>query len=141
MLKLLLPIDGSEPAARAVDYVLKMAEHYKDKPEIHLLTVQLPLPRDVTRFIQTDQVKQFHQEEGLKALAGARARLDAARVPYQFHVAIGQPAEAILDYAREQRCDQICMGTRGLGHVTGMLLGSVATKVIHLSHIPILLVK
>jgi nucleotide-binding universal stress UspA family protein len=35
----------------------------------------------------------------------------------------------------------VVMGTRGLGAVTGMLLGSVATKVIHLSDVPVLLVK
>jgi nucleotide-binding universal stress UspA family protein len=33
------------------------------------------------------------------------------------------------------------MGTRGLGHVAGMLLGSVTTKVIHLTEVPVLLVK
>ncbi|HEX9811647.1 MAG TPA: universal stress protein [Burkholderiales bacterium] len=44
-------------------------------------------------------------------------------------------------YAREKRCDQIYIGTRGLGPITGMLLGSVTTKVLHLSDVPVLLVK
>ena len=141
MLRLLLPIDGSETSNQAVDYALRMIDLYKDKPEIHLLNAQPPFSGGVTMFIRRDQIKQFHQDEGLEALAAARSRLDAQNVPYSYHIAIGDPGEAITKYAKENRCDQICMGTRGLGHVTGMLLGSVATKVIHLADVPILLVK
>jgi nucleotide-binding universal stress UspA family protein len=47
----------------------------------------------------------------------------------------------IAQYAKEKGCDQIVMGTRGLGTVQGLLLGSVATKVIHLANVPVMLVK
>jgi nucleotide-binding universal stress UspA family protein len=47
----------------------------------------------------------------------------------------------VVRYAREQRCSLIAMGTRGMGSVANLLLGSVATKVIGLSGIPVLLVK
>jgi nucleotide-binding universal stress UspA family protein len=43
--------------------------------------------------------------------------------------------------AKEHGCAQIVMGTRGLGTVSGMLLGSVATKVIHLADVPVVLLK
>ena len=52
-----------------------------------------------------------------------------------------QEAEVICRYAKEKGCDQIFMGTRGLGSVSSLVLGSVATKVIHLSPVPVLLVK
>jgi nucleotide-binding universal stress UspA family protein len=141
MLRLLLCIDGSQSSLRAVDHVIKTANRYKETPELHLLNVQPPLPGDVTMFIRHDQVQQFHHEEGNKALADARAKLDAAKQRYESTVEVGSPAETIVRYAREKRCDQICIGTRGLGHVTGMLLGSVTSKVVHLSGVPILLVK
>jgi nucleotide-binding universal stress UspA family protein len=141
MLKLLLCIDGSDASMRAVEHVLATIDRYKETPELHLLNVQPPLPGDVTMFIRHEQIKQFHQEEGLKALAGARAKLDAARRSYASQVDVGSPAETIVRYAREHDCHQICMGTRGLGHVSGMLLGSVTAKVIHLSEVPVLLVK
>jgi nucleotide-binding universal stress UspA family protein len=141
MLRLLLPIDGSQTSNQAVDYTLRMIDLHKDKPEIHLLNVQPALSGGVTMFIRRDQIKQFHHDEGLEALAAARSKLDAENVPYLYHISIGDPGEMIAKYAKEKRCDQICMGTRGLGHVAGMLLGSVTTKVIHLADMPILLVK
>lgn len=141
MLRILLCIDSSGPSLRAVDYVIRTADRYKEKPQLYLLNVQPPLPGDVTMFIRHDQVRQFHDEEGRKALAGARAKLDAAKCPYEVSVEVGSAAETIIRYAQEKRCDQIYIGTRGLGQIAGILLGSVTTKVIHLSDIPILLVK
>ena len=68
-------------------------------------------------------------------------KLDAARVKYHYHIGVGEESETIVKYAREKGCDQIFMGTRGLGSISGLLLGSVATKVIHLSPVPVLLAK
>lgn len=141
MLRLLLCIDGSDASLRAVEHVLATIDRYKEIPELHLLNVQAPLPGDVTMFIGHEQIKQFHQEEGLKALEAAHAKLDAAKRSYVSRIEVGNPAEVIVGYARVHGCDQICMGTRGLGHVSGMLLGSVTAKVIHLSEVPVLLVK
>lgn len=141
MLRLLLCIDGSQSSLRAVDHVIETADRYKEAPKLHLLNVQPPLPGDVTMFIRHDQVQQFHLDEGNRALAGARAKLDAVKQRYESTIEVGSPAETIVRYAREMRCDQICIGTRGLGHVTGMLLGSVTSKVVHLSGVPVLLVK
>ncbi|WP_333839089.1 universal stress protein [Pelomicrobium sp.] len=142
MPKLLVPVDGSENSLRAVDFVIKKAGWYREPVEIHLLNVQPPIVSgNVTMFISQDQLNDYYQEEGLKALASARAKLDAARVPYKHHILVGDPAEMITRFARERGCDQILMGTRGLGAIGSLLLGSVATKVIHLADVPVLLVK
>jgi nucleotide-binding universal stress UspA family protein len=50
-------------------------------------------------------------------------------------------AEVIANFAARTRCAEIIMGTRGLGRIRGLLLGSVTTKVIHLAAVPITLVK
>ena len=142
MPKLLVPVDGSENSDRAVDFVIKKAGWCREPVEIHLLNVQPPIVSgNVTMFIRQEQLNDYYQEEGLKALQSARAKLDAAKVPYRHHIRVGDPAETIARYAKEQGCDQILMGTRGLGTVTSLLLGSVATKVIHLADVPVLLVK
>jgi nucleotide-binding universal stress UspA family protein len=142
MLKVLVPVDGSECSDRAVDLLAKMMGWYKEAPDIHLLGVHHHLPYGrLASALEHEQVQQYHQEEGLKALQSARAKLDAAGVRYTFHVGVGDPAEIIAQYAREQRCDQIVMGTHGRGRMTGLLLGSVATKVLHLVAVPVLLVK
>lgn len=141
MFRLLAPVDGSEVSKRAIDQLLKGLGGYKEPAEIHLLNVQHPLHADVSMFVSADQIRQFHHDEGMKALRPAREKLDAAGVPYAFHIGMGDPAEVISQYAKEKACDQIILGTRGLGAVAGMLLGSVATKVLHLSDVPVLLVK
>jgi nucleotide-binding universal stress UspA family protein len=141
MLNMLIPVDGSESAIRAVQHLIKMASWYKEALEIHLLNVQYPLHGDVQMFLENEQIRDFHHDEGLKALEQARKALDAAGLTYVFHIGVGEPAEVIADYAGDKGCDQIFMGTRGLGSIVGLLLGSVATKVIHLSDVPVLLVK
>jgi len=142
MHRILLPVDGSEASLRAVDHVLKKIGLYKDTLEIHLLNVQLALRQGVTEFVSQKQIDSYHHDEGVKDLASARARLDAAKVPYQFHIGVGEePAAVIARYAQDKKCDQVVMGTRGLGSVAGILLGSVTIKVIHLVGVPVLLVK
>jgi len=141
-MRILLPVDGSEPALRAVDQVLKHAGLLKEAPEVHLLNVQIALRQGVTAFVGRQQIDSYHHDEGARELAPARAKLDAAKLPYRFHVGVGEePSEVIARYVRDKKCDQVVMGTRGLGSVSGMLLGSVTTKVIHLVDVPVLLVK
>jgi nucleotide-binding universal stress UspA family protein len=142
MHRILLPVDGSEASLRAVDRVQKIAGLLKEPAEILLLNVQQALRQGVTAFVSPKQIDSYHHDEGIKALAQARAKLDAAKVPHQFHIGVGdEPAEVIAHYARDKKCDQVVMGTRGLGSVAGVLLGSVTTKVIHLVDVPVLLVK
>jgi nucleotide-binding universal stress UspA family protein len=141
MYRLLVPVDGSTSSERALAHLLKVAPVYKDGVEVHLLNVQRGLPGDIGLFISRDQIQSFHREQGEKALAPARARLDAAGVPYATHILVGEPGSAIAQAAREKNCDQILMGTRGHGGIPGLFLGSVAWKVIELTDVPVLLVK
>ena len=142
-MKLLVPVDGSKSSNRAVDHLLKKLGWFKGGVEVHLLNVQHPIPygRRVSSAVGHDRVAKYHQEEGLAALKSARRKLDAAKVKYAYHIGVGDEAEVISQYAKEQGVDQIFMGTRGLGEISTLVLGSVATKVIHLSPVPVLLVK
>lgn len=141
MLRILVPVDGSEVSNRAIDHLITKRHWYRDEPEIHLLNVQPGVHGDVTMFVSKEQLRQFHHDEGLKCLKGAREKLDAAGISHHCHVGVGDPAHVIAHYARDKQIDEILMGTRGHGSVVGMLLGDVARKVIHLSDVPVLLVK
>ena len=143
MLKFLIPVDGSEPNAQAVKELRKYLGWIGEKVEIHLLNVQqrIPYGKQVSSVVGHDQISRYQQEDGMAALKPAMKLLDGAKVRYQYHIGVGEPAEVITQYAKEKRCDQVIMGTRGMGSVSSLVLGSVATKVIQLSEVPVLLAK
>jgi nucleotide-binding universal stress UspA family protein len=141
MLKILVPVDGSDCSIRAVGHLIRKISWFRDSPEIHLLNVQSPLHGDVGLFLDSGQIRDFHHDEGLKALEGARRKLDSAGVGYVFHIGVGEPAEVIAGYAREQGCDEVIMGTHGRSSIVSLLMGSVASRVIQLGDVPVLLVK
>jgi len=141
-MKILIPIDGSAAANRAVDHVIASLAGLKEAPQVCLLNVQWKLASgNVKLFINQDTINDYYREQGMSALAEARAKLDAAGLAYSYHISIGTPAEAIVQYAQEQQVDQIVISAHGQGTLSDMLLGSVATKVAHLAKMPILLVK
>jgi YjbE family integral membrane protein len=138
--KLLVPVDGSESSDRAID---QLVERVRGSPgaEVHLLNVQPPLSSTVASHVAHGASSKHHQEEGLECLRKAREKLDRAGVPYRHHIVVGEPAETIARFAREQNVSEIFMGTRGLGATAGALMGSVAEKVKASAGIPVVLVK
>ena len=141
MLKILLPVDGSDASNQAIKHFIQMLSCYKEMPEIHLLNVQLPLRGDISLFIDRENITQYHQDEGMETLKVARQLMEQADVSYQFHLIVGEPADVIVAFAKEKLFDQIVIGPRGVGAIKSLLLGSVTHKVIQLSAIPVLLLK
>lgn len=139
MVTFLVPVDGSEPALRAVRHVAVRAR--ESGAEVHLINVQPALPQAVTTFVPSDAVRAYHQEEGAKALAPAEAVLKAAGVKFHSRIAVGEAGQTVAAYARETGCDEIVMGVRGLGAVLNLLLGSTTTKVLSLTDRPVTLIK
>jgi nucleotide-binding universal stress UspA family protein len=127
---------------RAVRQVLDKRGWYREALEIHLVNVQLPVASGAVRmFIPQDQLREYYDDEGQKALQAAKDLLQQSGVPFHCRVGVGDPAPTIVHYCTEQGCELIAMGTRGLGALGNVLIGSIATKVIHLAHVPVLLVK
>lgn len=142
MHKILVAVDGSENATRAVQYAIKWVAGSKDAMELHVLNVQPAITfGGVKKFISQDAIDAYYQEEGEKQLQEARKLLESSGLPHTLHIGIGAAAETIVTYSRQHHCEQIIMGTRGHGAVSGIFLGSVAHKVIHLAEVPITLVK
>jgi nucleotide-binding universal stress UspA family protein len=141
MLKILVPVDGSNTAERAVAHLLKL-RGTEGALDIHLLNVQIPIDSGHARlFVSHDELEDYHRDEGLAALAGARHILDEAGVPCTAHIAVGHVADTILRYATERGFDKILMGSHGRSGLMEMLLGSVASEVLRRSSIPVTLVK
>jgi len=142
MTRILVAVDGSESANRAVDYVLRLAQNSREPLEVHVLNVHPPVTfGDIKKYVGQDALNAYYHDEGSKVLAKVRPQLDKSSVAHNYHIGVGKIPETIVDYAREHGCTQIVMGTRGLGSVSSLLLGSVASKVLHLTDIPVTLVK
>lgn len=142
MQKILVPIDGSANAERAIHYLIKLTHLLREQTEIHLLNVQPAVHSGVVKmFVSQDSINKFHQEHGTEALKNACLMLDQAKINYIRHIGVGEASEIIQQYAKEKKCAHIIMGSRGMSSAAGLLLGSVAAKVLHLVDIPITLVK
>jgi nucleotide-binding universal stress UspA family protein len=138
--RILVPVDGSERCNRAVKYVISLCQEL-GPAEIHLINVE-PAPVGWQTHDMARETIQAHAKElGQEASAGARALLDQAGLKYSSHTEMGSPAETIARVAGELDCDSIVMGTHGRTVVGKLVLGSVATDVLHLVDIPITLVK
>jgi len=139
--KWLVPSDGSEIALHSIDWIIKHAAEWREPPQILLINVQVTLPNDIGRFINSDTLREFHLETGMAALAAARDQLTTAGLVPELHVMVGDPATAITEFADSHACSQILIGTHGNSGLTGTLLGSVAMKVVHRAKVPVLLTR
>lgn len=138
----LVPVDGSPAALHAVEHIVgEAAEHAPVAPVIMLINVQTPLPSDVARFMDRTVLQDYHRDAAEAALRNARVLLEHAGMAFSEHVLVGEVAATITAFAKEHHCTRIVMGARGLGSVTGLLLGSVTARVIHLTELPVLVVK
>lgn len=142
-MRILIAVDGSKNALAAVDCLVGHAAWYREKPEVELVTVHLPVPKlpRMGMAVGKGQIDRYYREEGEARLAGAKKRLDKAGIAYQPRILVGQIAESIVKHAKDRRCDLIYIGTRGMSELGKALVGSTATKVLHISEIPVLLVK
>lgn len=138
-MKFLIPIDGSDNATRALDYVINNAPGLREPAQIYLLNVQWKLAMgNVKLFISQATMDDYYREQGLAQLATARAKLDAAQLAYEYHISVGAPAAAIVQYADAHKIEQIVMCKRGQTGLQSMLLGSVTSQVVQLTNCSIL---
>jgi nucleotide-binding universal stress UspA family protein len=142
-MRILLAVDGSEASARAASKLAASLSLYKEAPQIDVLTVHLPVPKfgHMGAVITHEMVESHYAEESAVAIAPARAVLDAAGVKYTAERAVGPIAETIVEEAKARNADLIFMGTRGMSALSNMMMGSIATKVVHLSAVPVVLVR
>lgn len=128
-------MDGSECALRALAYAA--AQH--DGADLIVLNVQTALRR--SRFVSKEAIAEHQERTADEELAPARALIKREGLKAECLFTIGDPATAIADFAKKQRCAAIVMGSRGRGRVRGLVLGSVADRVLHLAACPVTIVK
>ena len=128
----LVPIDGSASAYRALSLALKELGDAASS-QLHLLNVQPPVPA------AGDSAAA--QARGRAMLAQAEDMALGVHRKVQLHVRSGRAADEIVACANALGCDFILMGTRGLGAPAAATLGSVTLDVVRQSRVPVAVVR
>lgn len=142
MLKLVIPVDGSEASLRAIDTALRLAkETAVETVLVHIREGAATYHGDLTPR-EYERIGEQVRSEQSRILDDALAH--ASRIGLEQVTALSESGTPDIDVPRvaaERGADMIVMGTRGLGAVGALLLGSVTQRVVHNATVPVLLVK
>ncbi|MEM7121784.1 MAG: universal stress protein [Pseudomonadota bacterium] len=144
--RIVVPVDGSEHALQAVDAAVDLAGKYDS--QIYLVNVsrRAKYTGDIDKFAQSEYRQagsSFVTDELAKNIlenARTRARQGGKSDP-KFELREGNVARSVVDFAKEVKADCIIMGSRGLGDIDSMLLGSVSHKVSSLAPCTVVVVR
>lgn len=144
MNRILVAVDGSEGADRAIDYAARRAKD--DGAELLIVNVidGYGLPDKVFMAFTHDQhiwLKELLESQSAQILTAARDRaqkVGAGTILLESRT--GHVAQTIIEIAQERKADAIVVGKRGAGRVGGVLLGSVSQKLVVLSPVPLTVV-
>jgi nucleotide-binding universal stress UspA family protein len=130
MERILVPVDGSEQSHKAIAFAADLAKHYNATLYLlHAFKITI-IPEGLGEYVVAERAQL--QAVGEKIIAAAEKEAKGHGIELiQATVVEGDPAERIIDYAKEHDVDVIVIGSRGLGTFKGLLLGSVSTKVAH----------
>ncbi len=144
-MKILVPVDGSNYCSAALKMAKDIAEKYEDST-LFLLNVQRRIVSrpnvnefEISEFITDDP--DVLNETGNIVLNKAKNCIEGTTVNVDACVKMGDPADVIIDTAERARVDMIVMGSLGSTGIKRFLMGSVSTKVVNYSNIPVLVVK
>lgn len=140
-MKILLAVDGSKNSEAAARHVVALARQLASPPTLLLVNVDVPLMQAAAVKMGAKAVARYHAENGEYATTGARRILNRAKLAFDTQLLVGDAAEQTAAAAARQRVDLIVMGSRGLTAFKGLLLGSVASKVLAASTLPVTLVR
>ena len=140
-MRFLVPVDGSAASHRAVEHAVWLAQG-RAGASIVLLNVQNRESLGLSEIdADTSNEMEIAAEHSEQVLHAAAAVCKKAGLAFETRAEFGPVGETILRVAHQCHADQIIMGSRGLGRVRAMLLGSVVTEVIQAVEIPVTVVK
>jgi nucleotide-binding universal stress UspA family protein len=142
MRRILVAIDGSENALRALDFSVRQAQ-LEPAAELHVLTVEPPASTFTAWeiYVTAENLQHIAAERAQAILDAAAKQLAERGCRFTVERLTGEPAETIARRAAELGCESITMGTHGFGALGILIMGSVAQKVLHHAKVPVTLVK
>lgn len=137
--RVLVPLDGSKLAECALPYVRDLAQG-GFVGEIVLLNV-VEVPGTWIEGIDYVAIKEASLKQSTKYLTDLKDQLVSEGLPVKAEILEGMTTQMIVDYAKEKEVDLIVIGTHGYTGMKKLMFGSVALRVLHDSHCPVLLIR
>lgn len=140
-MKILLAVDGSKSSERAARHVVQLAKQLAQPPRVTVLNADLPLLKAAAAKMGARAVAEYHASNAEYALRNVRQVLGRSRLEFVEQVVVDDPAPAIVKAIMANKVDLVVMGSRGNTALKNLLLGSVASKVLVQSSVPVTLVR
>ena len=136
--------DGSETAREAVRQATALAKTLGSS--VHLVSAYEPVPDSRLREERQEVPEDLQwmvnpREDVTTTLDEAAEELKETGIEIQTHAREGDPADAILDVAEEQKADLIVVGNKGMTGAKRFLLGSVPNKVSHHAPCSVMIIR
>lgn len=144
--KILVPYDGSQFSERAIEHAAYLAKAL-DAELLFVNATVLPAlmytyhePTNAAINEAAQLLVQSSRDAAARSLEGIVDKCKKDGMKASFMQRVGSPAELVLEIAKKEKADLIVMGSRGLGAMKSLLLGSVTRKVSERSSCPVLIV-
>lgn len=150
--RILVPLDGSEPSNNALEHALGIAEKYGSELTLLAVVPRVMVPvfpdegfgaapvtaaKDMARY--QDRMKEIY--ENVLVEAKTKVEKEHPKLKAETIIREGRPSATIVELAENDGVDLIVMGSRGIGGITGWILGSTSRRVVDSCTKPILIVK
>ena len=141
-MRIAIAVDGSENSLRAVREAVSISSALKEKPALVLLNVHLSaLISPVAKGIDRHQIEQYMDQIAEEELKEAKAILTQSGHDFSVIKGHGEVAATILGIIKKEKLNLLIVGGKGRSSISDLILGSVTTKLISHSPIPVLVVK
>src|SRR3954466_5682452 len=140
-MKILIAADGSEYTKRMLAYIAAHDEWLGSAHDYTVIHGVLEVPHRAAAFAGQKLVREFYEADAETVFRPIRTFFEKQGMRVEFVHTIGHAADSIADLAQKGRFDLIVMGSRGNGDIANLVLGSVATKVLAKTNVPVLLIR
>ncbi|HZW18175.1 MAG TPA: universal stress protein [Luteimonas sp.] len=140
-MNILLAIDGSSASDRAARYVVQLASQLSQPPTLVLVNVSAPLLPQAVRKLGRKSTAEYYASNSEHAVRKARRILERAGLAHDEFFPVGDAAAEITRLADKHDVDLVVMGSRGQTALRSLILGSVATRVLALSKVPLTVIR
>ena len=140
-MKILVAADGSPFTKRMLAYLAAHDEWLGTHHDYTVVTVVPPVPARAAAVIAKDVLKAHHDEVAQEVFKPIRAFFERQGLKATFVARVGDPAEQIAATADKGDFDLLVLGSHGHGSLVGLVLGSVVTKCVAHTKVPVLIVR